>query len=63
VRCSTACGPRSAWIETTLIQVLTDPERIAAMSARASAAAHLTRTSALARLVLTAVTERRRLVS
>ena len=27
-----------AWIETTLIPVLTDPERIAAMSAHASAA-------------------------
>src|SRR5437016_6176780 len=27
-----------AWIETTLVPVLTDPERIAAMSARASAA-------------------------
>ncbi len=48
-----------AWIETTLIPVLTDPERIAAMSAHASAAGAPDADVVLARHVLTAVTERR----
>ena len=51
-------GP--AWIETTLIPVLTDPERIAAMSARASAAGAPDADVVLARHVLAAVAERRR---
>ena len=38
-------GLDPAWIEATLIPVLTDPGRIAAMSARASAAAQPTRMS------------------
>jgi UDP-N-acetylglucosamine--N-acetylmuramyl-(pentapeptide) pyrophosphoryl-undecaprenol N-acetylglucosamine transferase len=50
-------GP--AWIETTLIPVITDPGRIAAMSARASAAGAPGADAALARHVLTAVAERR----
>ena len=49
-----------AWIETTLIPVLTDPGRIAAMSARASAAGAPDAGVVLARHVLTAVAERRR---
>jgi UDP-N-acetylglucosamine--N-acetylmuramyl-(pentapeptide) pyrophosphoryl-undecaprenol N-acetylglucosamine transferase len=48
-----------AWIETTLIPVLTDPERIAAMSARASAAGAPDADVVLARHVLTAIAERR----
>jgi UDP-N-acetylglucosamine--N-acetylmuramyl-(pentapeptide) pyrophosphoryl-undecaprenol N-acetylglucosamine transferase len=48
-----------AWIETTLIPVLTDPGRIAAMSARASAAGAPDADVVLARYVLTAVAERR----
>jgi UDP-N-acetylglucosamine--N-acetylmuramyl-(pentapeptide) pyrophosphoryl-undecaprenol N-acetylglucosamine transferase len=52
-----------AWIETTLIPVLTDPGRIAAMSARASAAGASDADIALARHVLTAVADRRRLAS
>ena len=48
-----------AWIETTLIPVLTDPERIAAMSAHASAAGAPDADVVLARHVLTAVAERR----
>jgi UDP-N-acetylglucosamine--N-acetylmuramyl-(pentapeptide) pyrophosphoryl-undecaprenol N-acetylglucosamine transferase len=52
-----------AWIETTLIPVLTDPGRIAAMSARASAAGAPDADVVLARHVLTAVAERRRLAS
>jgi UDP-N-acetylglucosamine--N-acetylmuramyl-(pentapeptide) pyrophosphoryl-undecaprenol N-acetylglucosamine transferase len=48
-----------AWIETTLIPVLTDPGRIAAMSARASAAGAPDADLVLARYVLTAVAERR----
>ena len=52
-----------AWIETTLIPVLTDPGRIAAMSARASAAGAPGADVVLAGHVLTAVAERRRLAS
>lgn len=52
-----------AWIETTLIPVLTDPERIAAMSARASAAGAPDADVVLARHVLTAVAERRTVAS
>ncbi|WP_410657317.1 UDP-N-acetylglucosamine--N-acetylmuramyl-(pentapeptide) pyrophosphoryl-undecaprenol N-acetylglucosamine transferase [Amycolatopsis sp. lyj-112] len=48
-----------AWIETTLIPVLTDPGRIAAMSARASTAGAADADVVLARHVLTAVAERR----
>ncbi|UQS27299.1 UDP-N-acetylglucosamine--N-acetylmuramyl-(pentapeptide) pyrophosphoryl-undecaprenol N-acetylglucosamine transferase [Amycolatopsis thermalba] len=48
-----------AWIVNTLIPVLTDPERIAVMSARASAAGAPDADVALARHVLTAVAERR----
>jgi UDP-N-acetylglucosamine--N-acetylmuramyl-(pentapeptide) pyrophosphoryl-undecaprenol N-acetylglucosamine transferase len=49
-----------AWIETTLIPVLTDPERIAAMSARASSACPPDADVVLARHVLDVVAERRR---
>jgi UDP-N-acetylglucosamine--N-acetylmuramyl-(pentapeptide) pyrophosphoryl-undecaprenol N-acetylglucosamine transferase len=52
-----------AWIETTLIPVLTDPARLAAMSARASAAGAPDADIVLARHVLTAVAGRRRLAS
>ena len=52
-----------AWIEATLIPVLTDPGRIAAMSARVSAAAAPDADVVLARHVLSAVAERRRLPS
>jgi UDP-N-acetylglucosamine--N-acetylmuramyl-(pentapeptide) pyrophosphoryl-undecaprenol N-acetylglucosamine transferase len=52
-----------AWIETTLIPVLNDPERIAAMSAQASAAGAPDADVVLARHVLTAVAERRRFAS
>lgn len=52
-----------AWIETTLIPVLTDPERIAVMSARASAAGALDADIVLARHVLSAVAERRTFAS
>jgi UDP-N-acetylglucosamine--N-acetylmuramyl-(pentapeptide) pyrophosphoryl-undecaprenol N-acetylglucosamine transferase len=48
-----------AWIETTLIPVLTDPGRIAAMSARAWAVGATDAGVVLARHVLTAVAERR----
>jgi UDP-N-acetylglucosamine--N-acetylmuramyl-(pentapeptide) pyrophosphoryl-undecaprenol N-acetylglucosamine transferase len=48
-----------AWIEITLIPVLTDPERIAAMSAHASAAGALDADVVLARHVLATITERR----
>ncbi|MEA5365374.1 UDP-N-acetylglucosamine--N-acetylmuramyl-(pentapeptide) pyrophosphoryl-undecaprenol N-acetylglucosamine transferase [Amycolatopsis sp., V23-08] len=48
-----------AWIETTLIPVLTDPGRIAAMSARASATGTPDAGEVLARHVLTTVAERR----
>ncbi|MEV0087861.1 UDP-N-acetylglucosamine--N-acetylmuramyl-(pentapeptide) pyrophosphoryl-undecaprenol N-acetylglucosamine transferase [Saccharopolyspora sp. NPDC050642] len=47
------------WIETTLIPVLTDPERIAKMSAHASAAGAPDADVILARHVLTAVAEQR----
>jgi UDP-N-acetylglucosamine--N-acetylmuramyl-(pentapeptide) pyrophosphoryl-undecaprenol N-acetylglucosamine transferase len=56
-------GLDPAWIEATLIPVLTDPGRIAAMSARASAAGTPDADVVLARHVLTAVAERRRLAS
>ncbi len=56
-------GLDPAWIETTLIPVLTDPERIAAMSAHASAAGAPDVDVILARHVLTAVAERRRFAS
>jgi UDP-N-acetylglucosamine--N-acetylmuramyl-(pentapeptide) pyrophosphoryl-undecaprenol N-acetylglucosamine transferase len=56
-------GLDPAWIEATLIPVLTDPQRIAAMSARASAAGAPDAGAVLARNVLTAVAERRRLAS
>lgn len=52
-----------AWIEATLIPLLTDPARIAAMSARASAAGAPDADVVLARHVLTVVAERRRLAS
>jgi UDP-N-acetylglucosamine--N-acetylmuramyl-(pentapeptide) pyrophosphoryl-undecaprenol N-acetylglucosamine transferase len=48
-----------AWIETVLIPVLTDPERIAAMSAHAAAAGAPGADVALARHVLAAIAERR----
>lgn len=48
-----------AWIETTLIPVLTDPGRIATMSAHASAAGAPDADVVLARHVLRAITERR----
>ncbi|WP_227999486.1 UDP-N-acetylglucosamine--N-acetylmuramyl-(pentapeptide) pyrophosphoryl-undecaprenol N-acetylglucosamine transferase [Nocardia australiensis] len=47
------------WIETTLIPVLTDPERIAKMSAHASAADAPDADVVLARHVLTTVAEQR----
>jgi len=47
------------WIQTILIPVLTDPERIAAMSAHASTAGTPDAADVLARHVLTAVAERR----
>lgn len=64
-RCSTPtlvddAGLDPAWIETTLIPVLTDPGRIAAMSDRASAAGATDADVVLAQHVLTAVAERRR---
>ncbi|WP_410622790.1 UDP-N-acetylglucosamine--N-acetylmuramyl-(pentapeptide) pyrophosphoryl-undecaprenol N-acetylglucosamine transferase [Amycolatopsis sp. cmx-8-4] len=48
-------GLRPAWIESTLIPVLTDPARIAAMSARASAAGTPDAGDTLARYVLTTI--------
>ncbi|MFV2176252.1 glycosyltransferase [Actinomadura sp. LOL_016] len=48
-----------AWIETTLIPVLTDPERIAKMTAHASTAGAPDAGVILARHVLTAVAEQR----
>lgn len=48
-----------AWIEATLIPVLADPGRIAAMSARASAVGAPDADVVLARHVLIAVAERR----
>lgn len=56
-----ALGP--AWIGATLIPVLTNPARIAAMSAGASAAGAPDAGVVLARYVLTAVAERRGLAS
>jgi UDP-N-acetylglucosamine--N-acetylmuramyl-(pentapeptide) pyrophosphoryl-undecaprenol N-acetylglucosamine transferase len=56
-------GLDPAWIEATLIPVLTDPGRIAAMSARASAAGAPDADIVLARHVLSAVAERRSLAS
>ena len=53
-------GLDRAWIEATLIPVLTDPGRIATMSARASAAGAPDADVVLARHVLSAVAERRR---
>jgi UDP-N-acetylglucosamine--N-acetylmuramyl-(pentapeptide) pyrophosphoryl-undecaprenol N-acetylglucosamine transferase len=50
-----------AWIVTTVIPVVADPGRTAAMSARALAAAPPDADVVLARHVLTAVAERRRL--
>jgi UDP-N-acetylglucosamine--N-acetylmuramyl-(pentapeptide) pyrophosphoryl-undecaprenol N-acetylglucosamine transferase len=52
-----------AWIQTTLIPVLTDPERIAAMSAHASAAGAPDADVVLAQHVLSIVAERRRFAS
>lgn len=49
-----------AWIETVLLPVLRDPDRIAAMSANASAAGAPDADVVLARHVLAAVAERRR---
>lgn len=48
-----------AWIESTLLPVLTDPTRIAAMSARASAAGTPDAGDVLARHVLATIAERR----
>ncbi len=48
-----------AWIETILLPVLVDPARIAAMSARASAAGAPDADEVLARYVLTVIAERR----
>jgi UDP-N-acetylglucosamine--N-acetylmuramyl-(pentapeptide) pyrophosphoryl-undecaprenol N-acetylglucosamine transferase len=56
-------GLGSAWMEGTLILVLTDPGRIAAMSACVAAAGAPDADVALARHVLTVVVERRRLGS
>ena len=50
-------GLDPAWIETTLIPVLTDPGRIAAMPARAPAAGATGADAVLPRHVLTAVAE------
>ncbi|ONH26968.1 UDP-N-acetylglucosamine--N-acetylmuramyl-(pentapeptide) pyrophosphoryl-undecaprenol N-acetylglucosamine transferase [Pseudofrankia asymbiotica] len=52
-----------AWIEATLIPVLTHPERVAAMSARASSAGAPDAGVVLARHVLAAAAERRGLAS
>ncbi|MEV8374552.1 UDP-N-acetylglucosamine--N-acetylmuramyl-(pentapeptide) pyrophosphoryl-undecaprenol N-acetylglucosamine transferase [Kribbella sp. NPDC056861] len=52
-----------AWIEHTLLPVLTNPERIAAMSAKASAAGATDADVVLAKHVLAAITVRRRPVS
>jgi UDP-N-acetylglucosamine--N-acetylmuramyl-(pentapeptide) pyrophosphoryl-undecaprenol N-acetylglucosamine transferase len=56
-------GLDPAWIETTLIPVLTDPERIAAMSAHASAGGAADAGVVLARHVLTVVAVARRAVA
>jgi UDP-N-acetylglucosamine--N-acetylmuramyl-(pentapeptide) pyrophosphoryl-undecaprenol N-acetylglucosamine transferase len=52
-----------AWIETTLIPVLTDPKRIAAMSGHAWATGAADADIVLARHVLTTIAERRRSAS
>ncbi|MBN6033872.1 glycosyltransferase [Amycolatopsis sp. 195334CR] len=52
-----------AWLERTLIPLLTDPGRIAAMSARASATGAPDAGAVLARHALTVVAERRRTTS
>ena len=52
-----------AWIETTLIPVLTDPERIAGMSAHASTASASDADVVLVRHVLAAIAERRGVTS
>jgi UDP-N-acetylglucosamine--N-acetylmuramyl-(pentapeptide) pyrophosphoryl-undecaprenol N-acetylglucosamine transferase len=52
-----------AWIETVLIPVLTDPGRIASMSSHACAIGASDADVVLARHVLTAVAERRRVAS
>jgi UDP-N-acetylglucosamine--N-acetylmuramyl-(pentapeptide) pyrophosphoryl-undecaprenol N-acetylglucosamine transferase len=52
-----------AWIETTLIPLLTDAGRIAAMSAHAWAVGETDADVVLARHVLTAIAERRRFAS
>lgn len=52
-----------AWIATTLVPLLTDPGRIAAMSAHASAAGALDADVVLARHVLAAVAQRRAFAS
>ncbi|MEV6915356.1 UDP-N-acetylglucosamine--N-acetylmuramyl-(pentapeptide) pyrophosphoryl-undecaprenol N-acetylglucosamine transferase [Amycolatopsis sp. NPDC051106] len=52
-------GLDPAWIETTLLPVLTDPGRVAAMSARARAAGAADADVVLARHVLTAIAARR----
>jgi UDP-N-acetylglucosamine--N-acetylmuramyl-(pentapeptide) pyrophosphoryl-undecaprenol N-acetylglucosamine transferase len=49
-----------AWIETTLLPILTDPARIAAMSARASASRAPDADVVLAQHVLTVIASRRR---
>lgn len=51
----------AAWIQATLIPVLTDPERIAAMAARAASVGALDADIVLARHVLTKLAERREL--
>jgi len=56
-------GLDPAWIEATLIPVLTDPGRITAMSARASGAGAPDADIVLAGHVLSAAAERRRLPS
>jgi UDP-N-acetylglucosamine--N-acetylmuramyl-(pentapeptide) pyrophosphoryl-undecaprenol N-acetylglucosamine transferase len=56
-------GLDRAWIEATLIPVFTDPQRTAVMAARASAAGAPDAGVVLARHLLTAVAERRRLAS
>jgi UDP-N-acetylglucosamine--N-acetylmuramyl-(pentapeptide) pyrophosphoryl-undecaprenol N-acetylglucosamine transferase len=50
----------ASWVEGTLIRVLTDPERIAAMSAQASAAGLPGADAVLARNVLAVIGRRRR---
>jgi UDP-N-acetylglucosamine--N-acetylmuramyl-(pentapeptide) pyrophosphoryl-undecaprenol N-acetylglucosamine transferase len=61
IRPGTGLDP--AWIEATLLPVLTDPDRVTVMSARATAAGAPDADVVLTRHVLTAVAERRRLAS